>query len=135
MTTETVAREVRMKVWRGDSTGGAFVEFAVPSDPGACLIFGDEQLFDAGAWQSRERLDSGDERRDPGWEVASFFEGMACVVVSPAKRGDAALALECAELEGRQRQTDDKRDQLLFFLPGNEIGLIAQALGLPLIRK
>src|SRR5205823_5504215 len=34
MTTETVAREVRMKVWRGDATGGEFVEFVVPSDPG-----------------------------------------------------------------------------------------------------
>jgi len=38
MTTETVAREVRMKVWRGDSTGGAFVEFAVPSDPGMVVL-------------------------------------------------------------------------------------------------
>jgi len=38
MTTETVAREVRMKVWRGDATGGEFVEFAVPSDPGMVVL-------------------------------------------------------------------------------------------------
>ena len=38
MTTETVAREVRMKVWRGDASGGEFVEFAVPSDPGMVVL-------------------------------------------------------------------------------------------------
>src|SRR5438046_4942190 len=27
-----------MKVWRGDDTGGAFVEFAVPSDPGMVVL-------------------------------------------------------------------------------------------------
>ncbi|TMH57722.1 MAG: 2Fe-2S iron-sulfur cluster binding domain-containing protein, partial [Betaproteobacteria bacterium] len=27
-----------MKVWRGDDTGGTFVEFAVPSDPGMVVL-------------------------------------------------------------------------------------------------
>src|SRR5438046_9382513 len=38
MTTGRVAREVRMKVGRGDASGGEFVEFAVPSDPGMVVL-------------------------------------------------------------------------------------------------
>jgi len=40
VTAETPAAptNIRMKVWRGDDTGGAFVEFAVPSDPGMVVL-------------------------------------------------------------------------------------------------
>ena len=30
--------DVRMKVWRGDSTGGAFVEYSVPTDEGMVVL-------------------------------------------------------------------------------------------------
>src|SRR5207245_10145152 len=30
--------DVRMKIWRGDRTGGDFVEYAVPSDPGMVVL-------------------------------------------------------------------------------------------------
>src|SRR5438046_10042581 len=30
--------DVRMKVWRGDATGGAFVDFTVPADEGMVVL-------------------------------------------------------------------------------------------------
>jgi len=30
--------DVRMKVWRGDATGGAFVDFVVPADEGMVVL-------------------------------------------------------------------------------------------------
>ena len=32
------AQDVRMRVWRGDSSGGEFVAYAVPSDPGMVVL-------------------------------------------------------------------------------------------------
>src|SRR5262249_7090373 len=69
------------------------------------------------------------DARGPRRNICGRLEPAARVVVSPAERCDAALALVRAELERHQGERANVLDEVLFLLRRDEIGLIAQPLG------
>src|SRR6185437_16364158 len=100
----------------------------MPSDTDAGVIFGAENLADAGCGAA-ERFNLCRDRLEPRWNRGVLFETAPRIVVAKPERGDPALAFVLTELERLQWQLRNQRDQLLLDFRGNEIGHVTQALG------
>jgi hypothetical protein len=101
----------------------------VPADGGVFRVFGDEDRLQLAGSKRRKafRLDAriGKEAGN----VLGLREPAAIEIISPTERHDAPLALEALKLEFLERQSFEVLQEEGFFLPTQEIRLIAEVIG------
>ena len=100
----------------------------MPADTGADVIFCKEDVPDRPRTYACEAFRAGEDLANEIRNWLGLVQPTVTVIITEAKRGDAALAFEWAELEWGKRQLAHGSDQRALLHRRNEIGLIAEPL-------